>query len=97
MGGFGVLQRLRAADEQLAILMLAARDAPADQVEGLESGADDYVIKPFMFEVLLAWVHARLKRRQVEHPSVLSLADPDIGYWHFTLAMIDGVECHSHL
>jgi hypothetical protein len=50
-----------------------------------------------MFEVLLAWVHAPLKRRQVEHPSVLSLADPDIGYWHFTLAMIDGVECHSHL
>ena len=78
-------------------LIRTAMDAPADQVQGLGSGADDYVIKAFTFEVLLARVHALLRRRQVEHPSVFSLAGPDIGYWHFTLAMIDGVKCHTHL
>ncbi len=62
LGGFEVLQRLRAADEHLPVLMLTARDAPADQVQGLESGADDYVVKPFTFEVLLARVHALLRR-----------------------------------
>ncbi len=75
LSGFEVLQRLRAADEQLPILMLTARDAPSDQVQGLESGADDYVIKPFTFEVLLARVHALLRRQRLEHPDVLRFAD----------------------
>ena len=75
LNGFEVLQRLRAADEQLPILMLTARDAPSDQVQGLGSGADDYVIKPFTFEVLLARVHALLRRRQVDHPTVLRFTD----------------------
>jgi DNA-binding response OmpR family regulator len=75
LNGFEVLQRLRAADEQLPILMLTARDAPSDQVQGLGSGADDYVIKPFTFEVLLARIHALLRRRQVDHPAVLRFAD----------------------
>src|SRR6266704_3742689 len=75
LGGFEVLQRLRAADEHLPVLMLTARDAPADQVQGLESGADDYVIKPFTFEVLLARVHALLRRRQVDHPTLLRFTD----------------------
>ncbi len=75
LNGFEVLQRLRAVDEQLPILMLTARDAPSDQVQGLGSGADDYVIKPFTFEVLLARVHALLRRRQVDHPTVLRFAD----------------------
>lgn len=75
LNGFDVLQRLRAADEQLPVLMLTARDAPADQVQGLESGADDYVVKPFTFDVLLARIHALLRRRQVDHPAVLRFAD----------------------
>lgn len=75
LSGFEVLERLRAADEELPVLMLTARDAPADQVQGLESGADDYVVKPFTFEVLLARVHSLLRRRQVEHPAVLHFAD----------------------
>lgn len=75
LGGFEVLERLRAADEELPVLMLTARDAPADQVQGLESGADDYVTKPFTFEVLLARIHSLLRRRQVEHPAVLRFAD----------------------
>jgi len=75
LSGFEVLERLRAADEELPVLMLTGRDAPADQVRGLESGADDYVVKPFTFEVLLARVHSQLRRRQVEHPAVLRFAD----------------------
>jgi two-component system, OmpR family, response regulator MprA len=75
LSGFEVLQRLRAADENLPVLMLTAKDAPADQVQGLESGADDYVIKPFTFEVLLARVHALLRRQRLEHPQVLRFAN----------------------
>ena len=75
MSGLEVLQRLRAADPQLPVIMLTAKDAPADQVQGLEAGADDYVVKPFTFEVLLARVRAQLRRHQVEHPPQLRFAD----------------------
>lgn len=75
LNGFEVLQRLRAADEQLPVLMLTGKDAPNDQVQGLSLGADDYVLKPFSFEVLLARVHALLRRQQVDHPPVLRFAD----------------------
>jgi len=75
LDGFEVLRRLHAADEQLPVLMLTAKDAPNDQVQGLESGADDYVIKPFTFEVLLARVRSLLRRRQVDHPTVLRFAN----------------------
>ena len=75
LNGFEVLQRLRAGDGRLPVLMLTARDASADQVQGLESGADDYVMKPFTFEVLLARIHALLRRQQVEHPPILHFAD----------------------
>lgn len=75
LGGFDVLQRLRAADDQLPVLMLTARDAPSDQVQGLESGADDYVLKPFTFEVLLARIRALLRRQWIDHPPLLRFAD----------------------
>ena len=75
LGGFEVLERLRAADEQLPVLMLTARDAPVDQVQGLESGADDYVVKPFTFDILLARIRALLRRRQTDHPAILRFAD----------------------
>ena len=75
LDGFEVLNRLRQADANLPVLMLTARDAPADQVKGLESGADDYMVKPFTFAVLAARVKALLRRRDVEHPEVLRFAD----------------------
>jgi DNA-binding response OmpR family regulator len=75
LDGFEVLSRLRSADATLPVLMLTARDAPADQVKGLESGADDYVVKPFTFAVLAARVRALLRRREVDHPEVLRFAD----------------------
>jgi DNA-binding response OmpR family regulator len=73
--GFEVLRRLRAADPQLPVLMLTAREAPADQVKGLGGGADDYVVKPFAFEVLVARVRALLRRREAEAPPALRFAD----------------------
>ncbi len=75
INGLEVLRRLRAVDERLPVLMLTAKDAPADQVQGLEAGADDYVVKPFTFEVLLARVRALLRRQQAEHPPILTFAD----------------------
>ena len=75
LNGYEVLQRLRAADEQLPVLMLTAKDATTDQVRGLEAGADDYVIKPFTFEVLLARIRSLLRRQRVDHPPVLRFAD----------------------
>jgi DNA-binding response OmpR family regulator len=78
LGGYDVLSRLRAADAHLPVLMLTGNDAPADQVQGLESGADDYVTKPFTFEVLLARIRSLLRRQEVEHPPVLRFADLEL-------------------
>jgi two-component system, OmpR family, response regulator MprA len=61
--GFEVCQRLRASGDGVAVLMLTARDAVADRVAGLETGADDYLVKPFALEELLARVKALLRRR----------------------------------
>jgi two-component system, OmpR family, response regulator MprA len=65
MDGLGVLERLRAAGDKTLVLMLTARDAVEDRVEGLESGADDYLVKPFAPAELLARVHALLRRPAV--------------------------------
>jgi two-component system, OmpR family, response regulator MprA len=75
LDGFEVLRRLRTAEPQLPVLFLTAKDTATDEVKGLESGADDYVVKPFTFDVLLARVHALLRRQQAEHPTILRFAD----------------------
>ncbi|MFN8632259.1 MAG: response regulator transcription factor [Chloroflexota bacterium] len=64
LNGLDVCRRLRAAEQQLSILLLTARDAVADRVKGLEAGADDYLVKPFAFEELLARVRVCLRRRE---------------------------------
>ena len=65
LDGTGVMKQLRAADDQTLILMLTARDAVEDRVEGLEGGADDYLVKPFAPSELLARIHALLRRSPV--------------------------------
>ena len=73
--GMEVCRRLRAADD-LPIIMLTARDAVSDKVEGLEAGADDYMTKPFEFDELLARVRAALRRTQSkEGGGVIRVAD----------------------
>src|SRR6185503_14767419 len=73
--GFDVCRTLRAAGSRVPILMLTARDAVADRVAGLETGADDYLVKPFDFAELLARVRALLRRNLVYHGAVLSVGD----------------------
>ena len=75
LDGFQVLARLREADPALPVMMLTARDGSADQVRGLDGGADDYVVKPFTLEVLTARVKARLRRREQDAPEVMRFAD----------------------
>jgi len=62
MDGLEFIQRLCDEEDQTVVLMLTARDAIANRVEGLESGADDYLVKPFAPAELVARVHAMLRR-----------------------------------
>lgn len=66
--GLEVAGRLRAASD-IPIIILTARDAVADRVRGLEQGADDYLVKPFAFEELLARIRVQLRRRQTSQTS----------------------------
>jgi two-component system response regulator MprA len=74
MDGLEICRRLRHGVEA-PILMLTARDAVADRIAGLNSGADDYLIKPFDFDELLARVRALLRRVQPSTTEVLGYAD----------------------
>jgi DNA-binding response OmpR family regulator len=60
--GMSILRRLRAAGRQSHVLIVTAKDAVADRVAGLNAGADDYLVKPFEFEELLARVQALVRR-----------------------------------
>ena len=73
--GLDVCRRLRAGDPQLAILMLTAKDAAADQVVGLDAGADDYLVKPFTLEVLGARIRALLRRKEPSEVEFLRFGD----------------------
>src|ERR1700722_14462716 len=75
LDGFSVAKKLRAARNQTPILMLTARDATDDMVAGLNLGADDYLVKPFSFEVLLARLRAVSRRGVIPQPPILEVAD----------------------
>ncbi|HEX9077653.1 MAG TPA: response regulator transcription factor [Anaerolineae bacterium] len=74
LDGFEVCRRLRAGGT-VPILMLTAKDSVADRVKGLDSGADDYVVKPFAFEELMARVRALLRRSRPSEEMVMHFAD----------------------
>ena len=78
LDGLEVAQRLRVAGDNVPILMLTARDTVADRVKGLETGADDYLVKPFAPEELVARVKALLRRSQEERHEVLRYADVEL-------------------
>ena len=78
LGGLEVCRRLRAGGHTAPILMLTACDAPSDVVAGLDRGADDYLTKPFHFEILLARIRALMRRGPVAPCAQLRLADLEL-------------------
>jgi DNA-binding response OmpR family regulator len=75
MDGVSVARRLRECRVKTPVLMLTARDAATDVVRGLDSGADDYLTKPFSIEVLLARLRAVSRRGEIARPACLEIAD----------------------
>ena len=75
LDGFETCRRLRGAGVWAPVLMLTARDAVEDRVAGLDSGADDYLVKPFAFAELLARLRALARRGEGERPAVLAIGD----------------------
>ena len=73
--GIQVCRELRNGGSKVPILMLTARDAIEDRVHGLDSGADDYLVKPFAFQELLARIRALLRRRGETRRAQLQVAD----------------------
>ena len=75
MDGFAVCTALRAAKVWTPVLMLTARDAVEDRIQGLDTGADDYLLKPFAFTELLARLRALVRRGPGERPTQLEAGD----------------------
>jgi two-component system OmpR family response regulator len=73
--GFEVCRRLRAAEVWAPILMLTARDSVRDRVAGLDTGADDYLTKPFSYAELLARLRALVRRGPAERPTELTVGE----------------------
>jgi two-component system OmpR family response regulator len=76
--GVQVCRTLRARGRWVPILMLTARDAVGDRIQGLDAGADDYLVKPFAFAELLARLRALLRRGAPERPVRLSVEDVEL-------------------
>jgi DNA-binding response OmpR family regulator len=73
MDGLSVLQKLRKEGKQTHILLLTAKDSVQDRVKGLNNGADDYLVKPFAFEELLARIHALIRRKYHDKNPVVKI------------------------
>jgi DNA-binding response OmpR family regulator len=75
MDGISITRRLREARNQTPVLMLTARDSASDVVRGLDCGADDYLTKPFAFDILLARLRAVSRRGAIPRPTILKVGD----------------------
>ena len=73
MSGVEVCRRLRSTGATMPIILLTAKDGIEDRVAGLDAGADDYVVKPFSIEELLARVRAHLRRNHPDDPDAVSV------------------------
>ena len=78
LNGYKVCRELRAADDWTPILMLTAKQGELDEAEGLDTGADDYLTKPFSFEVLVARLRALLRRTSTTSPAVMAVGDLEL-------------------
>jgi DNA-binding response OmpR family regulator len=75
LSGYDVVRALRAEENWVPILMMSAKDGPHDQADGLDYGADDYLVKPLSYVVVLAHLRALLRRPSGPRPVVLSHGD----------------------
>ncbi len=91
--GWWVLQEIRKRRVDQAVILLTALDAVSQRVEGLQQGADDYLVKPFAFSELLARIHSILRRNHIRTEDVLHYADLEMDLlrhkiWRATLPII---------
>ncbi|HJB08470.1 MAG TPA: response regulator transcription factor [Candidatus Enterocloster faecavium] len=75
LDGLSVLRKLRKGGNPVPVLLLTAKDAVSDRVQGLDAGADDYLTKPYAFEELLARIRALVRRNSTEKSDVLTVGD----------------------
>lgn len=75
LDGMSVLAELRGKEDRPHVLVLTARDRVEDRVEGLNAGADDYLVKPFSFDELIARIHALVRRRYEERSPVIRVGE----------------------
>lgn len=73
--GFSLLRKIRNEGNHLPVLFLTARDSIEDRVEGLDIGADDYLVKPFAFEELLARIRVLIRKNSVSNSNIITVAD----------------------
>lgn len=78
--GWSLVSQLRGSGKRTPVLFLTARDQTEDLVKGLELGADDYVVKPFVYAELLARVRALTRRAQSREPDTLRVADLELDF-----------------
>ena len=75
LSGLEICRRLRSTNNKVPVILLTAKDEVGDRVAGLDAGADDYVVKPFSIEELLARVRAHLRRTHEEDPEILQFGE----------------------
>jgi two-component system response regulator QseB len=85
MDGMAALRALRQQDKQIPVIIISARDALDDRITGLDSGADDYLVKPFSAVELIARIRARLRRREAPGSEILTVGDLAIDAARFSV------------
>jgi len=78
LDGWSILKKVRSKDKTIPILLLTARDSVDDRVKGLNEGADDYLVKPFVFSELLARIQALLRRGKKPQENCIKIRDLEI-------------------
>src|SRR5688572_10009826 len=87
--GVAICKELRSQGNHTPVLMLTAKDQVRDRIQGLDSGADDYLVKPFSFEELLARMRALLRRPHEAISTVLEVGDLQLDPAHYTVTRAD--------
>ncbi|WP_366944436.1 response regulator [Alcanivorax sp.] len=85
LDGMAALQALRRANHQIPVIIISARDELSDRIVGLDSGADDYLVKPFSAAELVARIRARLRRRETLSSGLICIDDLEIDPERFSV------------